>query len=155
MTVKNEETNQEQEMPRPSALSSRRQFIQLGAMALGAAWVGTFVQSRLFPQGSTQEAKPVTFSLSELPVGGVKYATYGDIPIIVMRNSESIKAFSLVCTHLGCIVDWNEGEQEFYCPCHDGYFDQFGEVIAGPPPVPLEQYPVAVAEDIVIVGEAV
>jgi nitrite reductase/ring-hydroxylating ferredoxin subunit len=155
MTNKNEETTQEQTTSRPSALTSRRQFIQLGAVALGAAWVGTVVQSRLFPQGSTGEANPVRFPLSELPVGGIKYATYGEVPLIIMRTSESIKAFSLICTHLGCTVDWNQGEQQFYCPCHDGYFDQFGEVIAGPPPVPLEQYPVAVEEDTVIVGELV
>jgi cytochrome b6-f complex iron-sulfur subunit len=150
-----EANNQEQKTPRPSVLTSRRQFIQLGAAALGAAWVGTVVQARLFPPGSTGEANPVRFPLSELPVSGVKYATYGDVSIIVMRNSESIKAFSLVCTHLGCIVEWNQGEQQFYCPCHDGYFDQFGEVIAGPPPVPLEQYPVTVEEGTVIVGELV
>jgi nitrite reductase/ring-hydroxylating ferredoxin subunit len=150
-----EEKDQAQETPRPSALTSRRQFIQLGAAALGAAWVGTVVQSQLFPQGSTGEANPVRFPLSELPVGGVKYATYGDVPLIIMRTSESIKAFSLVCTHLGCTVNWNQGDQQFYCPCHDGYFDQFGEVIAGPPPVPLEQYPVAVEEGTIIVGELV
>lgn len=155
MTEKNEETNEAQPKPRPSALTSRRHFIQLGAAALGAAWVGTVVQARLFPRGSTGEANPVRFPLSELPVGAVKYGTYGDVPIIIMRNAESIKAFSLVCTHLGCIVDWNQGDQQFYCPCHDGYFDQFGEVIAGPPPVPLEQYPVTVEEDAVIVGELV
>ena len=155
MPENNEKPNEAQPKPRPSALTSRRQFIQIGAAALGAAWVGAMVQARLFPQGSTGEANPVRFPLSDLPVGGIKYATYGDVPLIIMRNAESIKAFSLVCTHLGCIVDWNQGEQQFYCPCHDGYFDQFGEVIAGPPPVPLEQYPVTVEEDTVIVGELV
>jgi cytochrome b6-f complex iron-sulfur subunit len=150
-----ENNNQTNETARPSALASRRQFIQLGALALGAAWAGTFVQSRLFPQTSTQEAKPITFPLADLPVGGVKYATYGDVPLLIMRTSESIRAFSLVCTHLGCIVQWNQGEREFYCPCHDGYFDQFGEVTAGPPPVPLEQFPAVVEGDQVIIGETV
>jgi cytochrome b6-f complex iron-sulfur subunit len=150
-----ENNNQTPETPKPSALASRRQFIQLGAITLGTAWVGTGVQSWLFPQTSTQEAKPVVFALSELPVGGVKYATYGDIPIIIMRTAESIRALSLVCTHLGCTVQWNKGEQEFYCPCHDGYFDQFGEVTAGPPPVPLEEFPVTVENNQVTVGEVV
>jgi Rieske Fe-S protein len=88
-------------------------------------------------------------------VGGVKYLTYAGVPTVVFRTSESIRAFSLVCTHLGCIVEWREGEREFYCACHDGYFDQFGEVMAGPPPVPLEQFPVRVEDDRVIVGELV
>jgi cytochrome b6-f complex iron-sulfur subunit len=154
MTVAENES-QANEAPRPSAFASRRQFIQLGLVAVGAAWAGTFVQSRLFPQASTQEAKPVTFSLSELPVGGVKYITYGGVPTVVIRSPESIRAFSLVCTHLGCTVEWQAGNREFYCPCHDGRFDQFGEVIAGPPPVPLEQFPVKVEEDQVVVGELV
>ena len=140
---------------RPSVLASRRRFIQLGLTALGAAWAGALVQSRLFPQASAQEAKPVEVALAELPVGGVKYITYAGVPTIVIRSAESVKAYSLVCTHLGCTVQWQEGSKEFYCPCHDGRFDQFGEVISGPPPVPLEQFTVTVEADKVIVGELV
>lgn len=149
------ENVQEKETPRPSVFTSRRQFIQLGAVAVGVAWVGTFVQSKLFPQGTVQEAKPVEFPLSELAVGAVKYITYAGVPAIVLRTAESTKAFSLICTHLGCTMEWQEGEKEFYCPCHDGRFDQFGEVIAGPPPVPMEEFPVRVEDDKVIVGELV
>lgn len=138
-----------------SAFLSRRSFIQLGIAAVGAAWAGTVVQSRLFPQSSgLQEASPVTIPLAELPVGGNKLITYAGSPAIVLRTPESIKAFSLICTHLGCIVQWQEAAQEFYCPCHDGRFDQFGEVIAGPPPVPLEEIAVRIENDTIICGEA-
>ena len=152
-----DETKTEETKPvLPSAFVSRRNFIQLGVAAVGAAWAGTFIQSKLFPSQTTaQEAKPVEFPLSELPEGGVKYITYGGVETIVVRTRESTKAFSLVCTHLGCLVEWRENEKEFYCPCHDGYFDQFGEVVSGPPPVPLEQFPVRVENDTVIVGELV
>ena len=139
----------------PSPLVSRRQFIRLGLTLVGAAWGGTFVQSRLFPaQASGVEAKPVEFPLSELPVGGSKPVTYGGTSVLVLRTPESVKAFSLVCTHLGCLVNWEPGKQEFYCPCHDGRFDQFGEVVSGPPIVPLEQFPVKLDGERVIVGEA-
>jgi cytochrome b6-f complex iron-sulfur subunit len=140
----------------PSAFLSRRNFIQFGLAAVGAAWAGTYVQSRLFP--STQgeaEAKPVSFPLAELPVGGSRQITYGGLPVMVLRTPESIKAFSMICTHLGCIMDWQPSENEFYCPCHDGRYDQFGEVTAGPPPVPMEQFPVQVVEDQIIVGEEI
>jgi cytochrome b6-f complex iron-sulfur subunit len=146
---------QANETPRLSVFASRRRFIQLGMVTAVAAWVGTFVQSRLFPRATTQEAKPVTFPVSELPVGGAKYVTYGGVPTIVIRSPESIKAYSLVCTHLGCIVEWQQDAQEFYCACHDGRFDRFGEVIAGPPPVPLEQFPVSVEDETLVVGEVV
>lgn len=137
-----------------SPLVTRRNFIQIALAALGASWLGLLVQSWLFPsQNTTQAAKPVELALSELPVGGVKTLTYGSTPVIVLRTPESIRAFSMVCTHLGCLVQWQQGEKEFYCPCHDGRFDEFGEVIAGPPPVPLEQIPVSVQGERVTIGE--
>jgi cytochrome b6-f complex iron-sulfur subunit len=147
--------NERQAVPAaPSAFVSRRQFIHLGLALVGAAWGGTVVQSRLYPnQASTQEARPVEFPLSELPVGGSKQITYAGVATLVLRTPESVKAFSLVCTHLGCLVQWEPGVQEFYCPCHDGRYDQFGEVTAGPPIVPLEQIAVKVEGDRVIVGE--
>ena len=59
------------EASKPSAFASRRQFIHLGLATLGAAWLGIWLQSLLFPsQNTTQEAKPVTFPLSDMPVGG-------------------------------------------------------------------------------------
>jgi cytochrome b6-f complex iron-sulfur subunit len=140
--------------PRPSAFTSRRQFIALGLATLGAAWAGTFVQSKLFPQPTAQEAKPVEFSLSELPVGGAKAITYAGAPAIVLRTPVGIRALSLICTHMGCTVQWQAATKDFYCPCHGGRFDEFGDVTAGPPPVSLEQFPVKAESDRVIVGES-
>lgn len=141
---------------RPSAFLSRRQFIQLGIAGVGAAWVGTLAQTQLFPaQSNAQNASPISFPLSELPVGAAKTIIYAGVPAIVLRTAASIKAFSLICTHLGCQVQWQPASMEFYCPCHDGRFDQFGEVIAGPPPVPLEEIMVTLDGERVIVGEAV
>ena len=137
----------------PSPLASRRQFILGGMAAVGAAWAGTALQSVLFPKATAAAVKPVSFPLAELPVGGVRPVSYGATSALVMRTAESIRCFSLVCTHLGCLVQWQEGAQEFYCPCHDGRFDQFGEVLAGPPPLPLEQIAVRVEGETVIVGE--
>lgn len=141
--------------PKPSAFTARRQFIQVGLAALGAAWLGAWLQSRLFPAASTsQEAQPITFRLSELPVGGTKAVTYGGMPVLVLRTPESVRAFSLICTHLGCTLEWQPNKKQFYCPCHDGRYDEFGDVLAGPPPIPLEQIAVTVQGDLVTVGEA-
>lgn len=141
--------------PKPSVFSRRRQFIQLGFLTVGAAWLGTWLQTRLFPSANaSQEATPVSFPLSDLPVGGAKAITYGGVPVMVVRTPESLRAFSLICTHLGCIVEWQSNKKEFYCPCHDGRYDEFGDVLAGPPPIPLEQFAVRIEGDQVIVGEA-
>lgn len=140
---------------RPSVFVSRRNFIQLGLASVGAAWAGAWLQTQLFPaSGSDQEAQPVTFPLSELPVGEFRLLLFGGSPAIVLRTPASVRAFSLICTHLGCTVQWQPEKKEFYCPCHDGRFDEFGEVLAGPPPIPLEQIALRVEGDQVILGEA-
>lgn len=43
------------------------------------------------------------------------------------------------CTHLGCTVQWNAGENQFQCPCHGGRFAPDGAVVGGPPPRPLQR----------------
>lgn len=140
--------------PRPSVFTTRRQFIQLALATVGAAWLGIWLQSRLFLSENTgQEAKPISFPLSDLPMGGTKAITYGGVPVLVLRTPEDLRAFSLICTHLGCTVQWQAAKKEFYCPCHDGRYDEFGDVLAGPPPIALEQIPVQVEGETVIVGE--
>ncbi len=74
---------------------------------------------------------------------------------MVMRTSEGVTALSMICTHLGCTVQYQEARQRFYCPCHDGVFDRDGDVVSGPVPIPLEQLPVKVLNDKVIVGEVI
>ncbi len=61
------------------------------------------------------------------------------------RDSETkFIAFSVNCTHLGCPVRWVPDSELFLCPCHGGVYNSGGDVVAGPPPYPLPQYPVRV-----------
>jgi Rieske Fe-S protein len=44
-----------------------------------------------------------------------------------------------------CPVHYQHAQQQFYCPCHEGFFSaRDGRVLAGPPPRPLPRYPVEV-----------
>lgn len=61
---------------------------------------------------------------------------------IQRKENDEVIAISAGCTHLGCIVTWDEGQQIFKCPCHDGKYDPEGNVLNGPPPAPLNRHPV-------------
>lgn len=60
--------------------------------------------------------------------------------LAIYKDSKGeVHTFSAVCTHLGCIVSWNELEKSFDCPCHGSRFSgQTGNVINGPANSPLE-----------------
>jgi cytochrome b6-f complex iron-sulfur subunit len=76
----------------------------------------------------------------------------GAKPVLVIHTDQGFRAMSAICTHLGCIVAWNDAKHEFDCPCHAARFDAAGKVIAGPPPGPLPSYPVSVVQGEVVVS---
>ncbi|MFQ5806144.1 MAG: Rieske 2Fe-2S domain-containing protein [Phycisphaerae bacterium] len=85
----------------------------------------------------------------------MRKVSLGGKVVAVIRTSERFRAFSAVCTHLGCIVHWNQAKREFECPCHAATFDAAGQVVSGPPPTPLPEYKVSVVQGEVIVTSAV
>lgn len=70
---------------------------------------------------------------ADLPPGEGSLITSGLKKIAVYRDYDnSLKAFSAVCPHLGCIVQWNTDEKSFDCPCHGSRFACDGTVMNGP-----------------------
>ena len=56
----------------------------------------------------------------------------------VYRDPEGeLHELSAVCTHLGCLVQWNSGEKSWDCPCHGSRFAIDGVVLHGPANTPL------------------
>lgn len=76
----------------------------------------------------------------------------GAKPVEVRREAGSVAARSLVCTHFGCTVRWEEDSRQYHCPCHDGRFDEHGKPVQGPPPKPLADLPVRLEGDVAVVG---
>ena len=123
----------------------------LGALGIGSLLYGA--SRYLAPGAGGETSKEV--ALSEIPLGGTYRFQLGGTPGLLFRQEDDTwKAFSLVCTHLACTVVWNPEKQEFYCPCHDGFFDGDGNVISGPPPAPLERWKTEVRGDKVVIGVA-
>jgi cytochrome b6-f complex iron-sulfur subunit len=92
---------------------------------------------------------------SDFPAGQGKVVPVNDKPAIVVNTTQGgVKAFSAICTHLGCIVEWDPNRQVILCPCHDGRFNPVtGAVISGPPPSPLPQLALTVEDEAVYVSE--
>ena len=70
------------------------------------------------------------------------------------ETDDTFTVFSVNCTHLGCPVRWEADAALFMCPCHGGVYYKDGTVAAGPPPRPLQQYPIRVADGQVQIGTA-
>jgi len=126
----------------------------LGLLGSGAAVSLAYPVVRLLaaPKGAGEQ-KTVLLSKSEIPVGGSKKIIFNNMPALVINHSnKGLLAFSRVCTHLGCLVEYNKNTDTLVCPCHAGTFSLDGNVISGPPPKPLPMLPLRVAGEQIIIG---
>jgi Rieske Fe-S protein len=67
-------------------------------------------------------------------------------------KEDEVIAISAGCTHLGCIVTWEEDKNIFKCPCHDGRYDPEGQVISGPPPAPLKRHKTKIEDGRILIS---
>jgi len=132
VTPSNAELNQRQ----PKSLA-RRDFLAL-------AWKGLIGLTGLLGLGGIFQylsyqpypSPPTAFDLGvpeDYPLG--TRARIPDAQAVLQHGADGLKAYSLICTHLGCTVDLvKEG---FSCPCHGSKFDLNGSVEHGPATSPL------------------
>jgi cytochrome b6-f complex iron-sulfur subunit len=133
----------------------RRRFIKvlLGfSLVSTLAMVVTPIAGFLIPPksvGANAGGRVLAATTTDLPVGAGKVVAMGSKPVILVNTQAAgVKAFSAVCTHLGCIVAYDPTSSAIVCPCHDGHFNPAnGSVTSGPPPQPLAPVGVAVEKD--------
>jgi cytochrome b6-f complex iron-sulfur subunit len=95
----------------------------------------------------------VAATVGEVKPNSGKIFRFGSKPGILVRlPSGEWRAFSAVCTHLGCTVQYRSDLEQIWCPCHNGHFDLSGKNVSGPPPAPLEAYAVIVKGNDVVVS---
>jgi glycine/D-amino acid oxidase-like deaminating enzyme/nitrite reductase/ring-hydroxylating ferredoxin subunit len=83
---------------------------------------------------------PQRSSLEDLEPGQAGVEDRSIKPVAAYRDEAGIlHRMSAVCTHLGCVVTWNDAERSWDCPCHGSRFDIDGRVIQGPAVKDLER----------------
>jgi Rieske Fe-S protein len=149
-------------MERPALTEEigRRKFLN---WFLGTS-VGAFLAAVLYPVSrylipprvEESTARGVTLSLkpADIKPNSGQIFRFGSQPGILIRTpAGELRAFSAVCTHLSCIVQYRGDIGQIWCACHNGHFDLNGKNIAGPPPKPLEQYVVNIRGEQIFVGK--
>ena len=113
-------------------LISRKKFLQLSTKAVlwlagGLGLAGLIRYFSYTPVSGSQ----LTFDLGpreDFPSSGRMLRV--DIPAVIYRRGSDYQAFSLVCTHLGCVLE--ESPTGYTCPCHGSQFSLNGRVESGP-----------------------
>ena len=136
---------------------SRRRLIGyawIGAAAIVVAELigGTF--AFLWPRKKQEKGEKIFIAgkVNDFKVGEVIY--FRKEKALVQRLEGGFLAFSTVCPHLSCVVNWNEMQKRFECPCHGAKFNRNGEVLEGPPPRPLDLYKLQIVEEKLVIDTA-
>jgi Rieske Fe-S protein len=148
----------------PAPTVPRRTFLDLvlGAGLFSSASAVFYPVWRFLippPSGEPETASVVATRLANLkPNSGIVFK-FGSRPAIAVHAPDgTIKAFSAVCTHLECTVQYRDDTSQLWCACHNGTYDLAGNVVSGPPPRPLEEYVVNVrgapGEEEIVVSRA-
>ena len=138
---------------------TRRGFV---SWLLGTS-AGAFLVSVLYPVARYLIPPPVAESTAgtvTVPIKpeDVKPNTgqifkFGNRPAILVRTpAGELRAFSAVCTHLNCTVQYRPDLCHIWCACHNGHYDLSGKNIAGPPPRPLDPFVVNVRGHQIVVS---
>jgi Rieske Fe-S protein len=140
--------------------SERRNFLNwfIGTTA-GAFLLSIFYPLSRYlipPKAEESTARTVTLAIKaqEIKPNSGQIFRFGSQPAILINTpAGELKAFSAVCTHLACIVQYRSDISHVWCACHNGHFDLNGKNIEGPPPRPLDEYAVNVKGDQIVVSK--
>lgn len=148
--------------------SGRRSFLARGVIAvqalIGAAVTFVVGGAALGPsfgarRSSWLRATPVADLANDAPTPITLRITKQDgyrqvverRVVYVRRDGDAVHVLDSTCTHLGCRTRYDAAAKQFLCPCHGGAYDMDGQVVAGPPPHPLQRIEARVEDGHVVV----
>jgi cytochrome b6-f complex iron-sulfur subunit len=138
-------SNQPEQSPSGKKSINRREFLtlawlaSLGFLTLNVAGVGYLFAMPRFKAGEFGGVVDVG-TVSELPEAGTAPENMPAVKIWLSNTEEGVVALYKVCTHLGCLYNWNNQEVKFICPCHGSQFEADGQYIRGPAPRSLDRF---------------
>ncbi len=138
------------------SLLSRRRFLNslFGGWlaALATSFLGPVLKVILPPYREPDEVILPFADFKDIVPNSAKNFPWGSKPGLLKKNDDgSLTAFVAVCTHLDCNVSYLSGQRKFFCACHEGWYDEQGTNIAGPPPTPMRRLEIAIEEDNLII----
>ena len=127
---------------------TRRAFIKIATAAAG--------MMAILLHGGIAQAKKLAIKLDKVPelkkVGGSTIIKLADKKVMLIRESDKrVRALSPVCTHEGCILQYDDDSHKLVCGCHNSLYDLNGKVLGGPAPKPLASFAAKLAHDRIIV----
>jgi len=126
----------------------RRGFIRISSIAgLTVVAVGL---GRLFPKSAAATVSATPQNIiedSSLSIGETfNFTSKSGSPAVLFKSKTGVYAYSAVCTHEGCTVQYNSASKNLQCGCHGAVFDpeSDGNALSGPTNKPLPKIKVAV-----------
>ncbi len=97
-------------------------------------------------------AKSIEVPVADLKEDQAMFFEREGVQIAVIYTNREPKAFDAACTHLGCLVSWDQNEHVFHCPCHGAVFDDQGAAVKGPVNMPLKKVKFEIAKGVLVIA---
>jgi Rieske Fe-S protein len=97
-------------------------------------------------------AKSIELPLADLSEDQAMFFEREGTQIVLIYTNRQPKAYDAACTHLGCLVSWDQNDHVFRCPCHGAVFDDQGAVVSGPVNTPLKKIKFEIAKGVLVIA---
>ncbi len=97
-------------------------------------------------------AKRIEVSIADLSEDQALFFERQGAQIVLIYTAKEPKVFDAACTHLGCLVTWDQNEHIFHCPCHGAVFDDTGGAVKGPVNTPLKKIDFEIKNNVIVIS---